>query len=126
MSTSESQGETKFRWIGTRPIRPDGLEKVMGRANYGADHALPGMLWGKVLRSPHAHARIVSIDTSKAEALDGVRAVITADDLPEISTEESKVGEGPTNFRDLSHNVMARGPRNGRGRIRVFPNHGAA
>ena len=109
MTTSESQGETKFRWIGTRPIRPDGLEKVMGRANYGADHALPGMLWGKVLRSPHAHARIVSIDTSKAEALDGVRAVITADDLPEISTEESKVGEGPTNFRDLSHNVMARG-----------------
>ena len=48
-----------LKYIGTRPVRPDGLEKVTGRANFGADHALPGMLFGKVVRSPHAHARIV-------------------------------------------------------------------
>ena len=111
MSTAEAKGGApkKFKWIGTRPVRPDGVDKVTGRANYGADFALPGMLWGKVLRSPHAHARIVSIDTRKARELSGVHAVITADDLPEIASEDSKVGEGPTNFRDLSQNVMARG-----------------
>jgi CO/xanthine dehydrogenase Mo-binding subunit len=108
MSGSDDRAERKFKWVGTRPVRPDGVDKVMGRANYGADHALPGMLWGKVLRSPHAHARIVSIDTSRAGAMEGVRAVITANDLPEISSEEAKVGEGPTNFRDLSLNVLAR------------------
>ncbi len=108
MATAEVDQQKKFKWIGTRPVRPDGLDKVRGRANYGADHALPGMIWGKVLRSPHAHARIVSIDTSKAEAMEGVHAVITAADLPEILSEESKIGEGPTNFRDLSHNVIAR------------------
>ena len=58
----------KFSWIGKRPIRPDGVEKVTGAAQYGADLSLPGMLVGKVLRSPHAHARIRGIDTSKAEA----------------------------------------------------------
>ena len=111
MSTAESRGEgqKKFKWIGTRPVRPDGVDKVTGRANYGADFTLPGMLWGKVLRSPHAHARIVGIDTSKARDLVGVHAVITADDLPEITPEEAKTGEGPTNFRDLSRNVLARG-----------------
>ena len=111
MSTGESQGESqqKFKWVGTRPVRPDGVDKVTGRATYGADFVLPGMLWGKVLRSPHAHARIVGIDTTKARELAGVHAVITADDLPEITSEESKVGEGPTNFRDLSNNVLARG-----------------
>ena len=56
-----------FKYIGTRPVRPDGLDKVTGRAKYGADINLPGMLYGRVLRSPHAHARILSIDTSKAE-----------------------------------------------------------
>ena len=74
-----------LKYIGTRPVRPDGLEKVTGRANFGADHALPGMLHGKVVRSPHAHARIVSIDTSAAEALPGVLAVITAADFPDRS-----------------------------------------
>ncbi len=109
MATAENgSSEPKFRWIGTRPVRPDGVDKVRGRANYGADHALPGMLWGKVLRSPYAHARIVSIDTSGALAMEGVHAVVTAEDLPEIAPEESKIGEGPTNYRDLSRNVMAR------------------
>ncbi len=59
--------------VGTRPIRPDGVDKVTGRANFGADMVMPGMLWGKIKRSPHAHARIVSINTDKAMALPGVR-----------------------------------------------------
>lgn len=96
------------RVVGTRPIRPDGIEKVTGRAKFGADYNLPGALFGAVLRSPHAHARIVSIDTSRALALPGVKAVVTGDDFPEIPSEEAFVGEGPVNFRDLSHNVMAR------------------
>src|SRR5579864_1105636 len=95
--------------VGTRPIRPDGVDKVTGRANFGADMVMPGMLWGKVKRSPHAHARIVSIDASKALKLPGVKAVVTADDFPNIASEEAFVGEGPMNFRDLSRNCMARG-----------------
>ncbi|NIZ12318.1 xanthine dehydrogenase family protein molybdopterin-binding subunit [Phaeobacter sp. HF9A] len=74
---------TEFRLVGTRPNRPDGLDKVTGRARYGADFSLPGMLHGAVLRSPHAHAKILKIDTSKAEALDGVKAVVTRADFPE-------------------------------------------
>ena len=94
--------------VGTRPVRPDGVDKVTGRALYSADTRMAGMLWGKILRSPHAHARIVKIDTTKAAALAGVRAVITAADFPEIPSEEAFVGEGPANFRDLSDNIMAR------------------
>ncbi len=109
MATADIEGsEKKFRFIGTRPVRPDGIDKVRGRANDGADYAAPGMLWGKVLRSPHAHARIVSIDTSRADAMPGVHAVITASDIPDIAPEAAKLGEGPTNFRDVSRNVMAR------------------
>ena len=95
--------------VGTRPIRPDGVDKVTGRALFSADTRSAGMIWGKIKRSPHAHARIVSIDTSKAEALPGVRAVVTSADFPEISSEMAFVGEGPMNFRDLSDNIMARG-----------------
>src|SRR6266851_3023304 len=94
--------------VGTRPIRPDGVDKVTGRANFGADMVMPGMLWGKVKRSPHAHARIKRIDTSKAAALPGVLAVVTSADFPNIANEEAFVGEGPMNFRDLSRNCMAR------------------
>jgi CO/xanthine dehydrogenase Mo-binding subunit len=93
--------------VGTRPVRPDGVEKVTGRAQFGADMKMAGMLWGKVLRSPHAHAKIISIDTSKAEKLPGVRAVITTKDFPHIPSEEAFVGEGPMNFRDLARNCMA-------------------
>ena len=107
MSSVASKEE--FRVVGARPIRPDGVDKVTGRANFGADMAMPGMLWGKVKRSPHAHARIVRIDGSKALALPGVRAVVSAADFPEICAEEAFVGEGPMNFRDLSRNVIARG-----------------
>jgi len=63
--------------IGTRPVRHDGVDKVTGRANYGADFSMPGMLFAVVVRSPHAHARIVSIDTTAAEAHPKVKAVIT-------------------------------------------------
>ncbi len=101
--------KSDLRVVGTRPVRPDGVEKVTGRATYGADFRLPGQLVGKILRSPHAHARIVKIDTSKAEALPGVKAVMTAADLPDIDPTEAFVGEGATNFRDQSLNIMARG-----------------
>jgi CO/xanthine dehydrogenase Mo-binding subunit len=94
--------------VGTRPVRPDGVDKVTGRANYGADMTMPGMLMGAIVRSPHAHARIVSINTDQAMKLPGVKAVVTSADFPEIPSEEAFVGEGPTNFRDLSINCMAR------------------
>ncbi len=98
----------ELKVVGTRPVRPDGVDKVTGRAQFGADMVLPGMLWAKVKRSPHAHARIRSIDAAKALALPGVRAVVTAADFPDIASEEAFVGEGPMNFRDLSRNCIAR------------------
>ncbi|MGB0507133.1 MAG: xanthine dehydrogenase family protein molybdopterin-binding subunit [Pikeienuella sp.] len=70
-----------FKQVGTRPLRPDGVDKVTGRAQFGADKAAPGMLHGAILRSPHAHAKIISIDTSKAEAMKGVKAVVTRADF---------------------------------------------
>ena len=97
--------DRKFKWVGTRPIRHDGVDKVTGRANYGADFELPGMLHGSIARSPHAHARIVSIDIKPALAIDGVRAVVTGADLPEHSP---KAAEGPVVFADLSRNILAR------------------
>jgi CO/xanthine dehydrogenase Mo-binding subunit len=102
--SSSSEG---LKVVGTRPIRPDGIEKVMGRAQFGADMVMPGMLWAKVKRSPHAHANIKSINYDKALKLPGVKAVITAKDFPNIASEEAFVGEGPMNFRDLSRNCMA-------------------
>lgn len=84
----------EYTLVGTRPDRPDGLDKVTGRARYGADISAPGMLWAAVVRSPHAHARIVKIDTSKAEALEGVKAVVTRADFPEgLSGEEWNLQE---------------------------------
>src|SRR6266566_2609693 len=97
----------KYRVIGTRPVRPDGVDKVTGRAVYGADVQLPRMLHGKVLRSPHAHARIKSIDTRKAAALPGVHAVITGADMPDCAAS-ARLGElGETNMRHLSNNILA-------------------
>ena len=72
------------KWIGKRTIRPDGEDKVTGRAAFGADYKQPGTLIGKILRSPHAHALIKSINTEKAAALPGVKAVMTAKDLVEF------------------------------------------
>ena len=77
-------GNTEYKIIGQRPIRADGADKVTGQAGFGADFFLPGMLFGKVLRSEHAHARIISIDYSDASALDGVKAVVTAKDFPPL------------------------------------------
>ena len=93
--------ERNFTSVGTRPIRPDGIDKVTGRARYGADFNMPGQLVGRVLRSPHAHARIRSIDTSKAEQLKGVKAVITAADLPDLTN-------GDSGLYDTLDNCMAR------------------
>ena len=99
--------DKSFKWIGTRPVRPDGVDKVTGRANYGADMKLPGQLTGRILRSPHAHAKILSIDTSKAEKLPGVKAVITGKDFPEMHNGVLPGDEG-VNFHYLSCNIMAR------------------
>ncbi len=96
-----------FKYVGTRPVRHDGVDKVTGRANYGADVNLPGMLHGAVLRSPHAHARIVSIDTRDAEAIPGVKAVVTRDDFPECRAK-LMLGEGAIDLHDVADNVMAR------------------
>ena len=100
---------TKYRVVGTRPVRPDGVEKVTGRAIYGADVVLPRMAHGKILRSPHAHARILSIDTSKAESLPGVLAIVTADDLPEVQGMVMQGEGGEVNMRHASHNILAHG-----------------
>jgi CO/xanthine dehydrogenase Mo-binding subunit len=106
MATLDKPNEYKV--IGTSPLRHDGVDKVTGRAAYGADIRLPGMLYGAVLRSPHAHARIVSIDTSEAEKLHGVHAVITAKDLPDLESKIVELGEGVVNRRYQSNNVLAR------------------
>ena len=105
-----SNDEQEYKVIGTRPIRPDGADKVTGKATYSADINLPGMLFGKVLRSPHAHAVIKSIDTSKAEALPGVRAVVTSADILKPSGRASELAEGAmVNYKFLSNNVLADG-----------------
>ena len=98
----------EYNVVGTRPIRHDGTDKVTGRAQYGADIHLPGLLQGKVLRSPHPHARIKSIDVSRALALPGVRAVVTSAELPELSGLAVDVPEGGyLNMRFLSNNCLA-------------------
>ena len=84
----------EYKVVGTRPIRPDGADKVTGKARYAADTNLPGLLFGRVLRSPHAHARIKNIDTSKAAALPGVRAVVTSADIVEPTGRASELSEG--------------------------------
>ncbi len=89
-----------YKYLGTRPIRPDGVDKVTGRANFGADENLSGMLYGKVVRSEHSHARILSIDTSKAEAIPGVLSVITVKDFPDRSGFNA-------GLRAFSDNVIA-------------------
>jgi CO/xanthine dehydrogenase Mo-binding subunit len=92
--------DRKLKIVGSSPVKHDGLDKVTGRAKFGADYFLPGMLVGRVLRSPHAHALVRSIDISAAEALPGVKAVITRNDFPEI-----KAG---TPAGDMTRNVIAR------------------
>ena len=90
-----------YKWVGTRPIRHDGYDKVVGKARFAADLNLPGQLHAAYLRSPHAHANIVSIDTSMAEAMPGVKAVVTGDDFPALDITDPN--------HDVSINVLARG-----------------
>ncbi|MCA0200575.1 MAG: xanthine dehydrogenase family protein molybdopterin-binding subunit [Proteobacteria bacterium] len=96
------------KWIGKRTPRPDGADKVTGRAAYAADATMPGMIWGKVLRSPHPHARIKSIDTSKAEKLPGVMAVMTSKDIVDFPIDKGPVMLGIQDMRWMCRNVMAR------------------
>ncbi len=96
--TSPKYEEKELKVVGTRPIRPDGADKVTGRARFGADYNLPGQLIGKVLRSPHAHARLVSIDVSQALALPGVKAVVTRDDLEDLPEQFAAAGELTINY----------------------------
>src|SRR5579864_8382596 len=99
----------EYSVIGTRPIRHDGVDKVTGRALYGADFQMAGLLYGHILRSPHAHARIRRIDTSKAEQFPGVRAVVTADDFPKVAERIVDLGEGDTPLSYARGNVLAKG-----------------
>ena len=99
------QGDYKV--IGTRPVRHDGADKVTGRAKYGADFHANDILHAKFVRSPHAHAKILSIDTSEAESMDGVHAVVTGADLPEVADQVVALGEGAANLRYLRNNVLA-------------------
>ena len=108
MATMLKYEDKDLKVVGTRPIRPDGVDKVTGRARYGADINLPGQLYGRVVRSPHAHARVLAIRTDKAEALKGVKAVVTRDDFPEMPIEYAAAGELIVNFRDVTRNMMAR------------------
>ncbi len=96
-----------FNVVGTRPVRHDGADKVTGRALYGADFDTAGLLHGKILRSPHAHARIKSIDTSAAEALPGVAAVVTNADFESDADAMVDLGEGATSLKWLRDNVLA-------------------
>ncbi len=98
----------QFRHIGTRPVRPDGVDKVTGRADFGADLYLPGMVHGLILRSPHAHARIKSIATDKAASMPGVHAIVTGADFPDVADGAIEGGEGGGDIADLADNVMAR------------------
>jgi CO/xanthine dehydrogenase Mo-binding subunit len=106
--TMATTKNSKYKVIGTRPVRHDGADKVTGRAQYGADVRLTGLLHAAMLRSPHAHAKIKRVDTSQAEALPGVRAVTTSADFPEQGDRIAELGEGAVNMRHLSANVLAR------------------
>ena len=102
---SKSTGQ--FKVVGTSPIRHDGVDKVTGRAKYGADIQMVGLLHGKMLRSPHSHAIIRSIDTSKAEALPGVKAVTTARDFAIVDDKVLDFSETRGSVRMAAENVLA-------------------
>ncbi|MBT5256872.1 MAG: xanthine dehydrogenase family protein molybdopterin-binding subunit, partial [Alphaproteobacteria bacterium] len=108
MNEITNRDKNNFKWVGKNTQRPDGPDKVTGRARYGDDMIVPGMLHGKTLRSPHAHAKIISIDTSEAEALSGVKAVVTYKDIPDHPLLAPPYGPMITDFHDISRNIMAR------------------
>ncbi|MDA0264313.1 MAG: xanthine dehydrogenase family protein molybdopterin-binding subunit [Chloroflexi bacterium] len=107
MTSNQVLSDVEYNVVGKRPVRPDGVDKVTGRAQYGADTQLTGTLWAKVLRSPHPHARIKSINTSKAEALTGVRAVLTAKDLPFASLSKEALGGEYASLKFASDHMLA-------------------
>ncbi|MCH2201432.1 MAG: xanthine dehydrogenase family protein molybdopterin-binding subunit [Fuerstiella sp.] len=104
-----TEHSTEYKVIGTRPVRHDGSDKVTGKAVYTDDLHLPNMAFGAFVRSPHAHAKIVSIDTSQAEDMPGVLATCTSADLPDPWDKVDDLGEGCVNYAHLSGNVLARG-----------------
>lgn len=104
-----NQGGAKLKVVGQRPVRPDGVDKVTGRAQFGADFHLPGMLTGRIKRSPHAHARIIKIDASAALALPGVKAVVTAADFDADAAGEVEAGEGHAAMKEVAANCLAMG-----------------
>ena len=102
--------QTKYNVVGTRPVRHDGADKVTGRAQYGADFQTASLQFGAILRSPHAHAKIKSIDTSKADAYPGVMATVTAKDFPDTDASDDqhvKLGELSTSLGYLRDNILA-------------------
>ena len=107
MTSNQVLSEIEYNVVGKRPVRPDGVDKVTGRARYGADTNQTGTLQAKVLRSPYPHARIRSIDTSKAEALPGVRAVVTAKDLAISSLSKEELGGEYTGLKFASDHILA-------------------
>ena len=124
VSDEREAKEQILHWVGTRAVRPDGVDKVTGRAKFGADLHLPNMLVGKVLRSPHAHARILSIDISSAEKLPGVKAIVTREDFSDLASEFVPAGEMMVNYRDITRNVRSEERRVGKEcRSRWSPNH---
>ena len=115
MSTYEIASPRKpYKVVGERPIRHDGYDKVTGKAIYGADISLPGMLYGKVLRSPHAHARIRAIDTSRVEAHPDIRAVVTHKDLPAADDRLAEVDDGRAQPRHAYHSALLQDPSTAR------------
>jgi xanthine dehydrogenase molybdenum-binding subunit len=104
-----STTRTQFKVIGTRPIRHDGVDKVTGRAIYGADVQMAGLLHGRIVRSPIPHGIIRSIDVSKALALPGVEGIVTGADLVDPGNRIAELGEGAVNLKHLSSNCLARG-----------------
>ena len=109
--------KTDYKVVGKSPIRHDGLDKVTGRAIYGGDVKAPGLIWGDVIRSPHAHARIKSIDTSAAEAMSGVFAVLTHADFPAAEDRDIAAGEDNVNLKRDQSNIMADGKVHYRGHV---------
>jgi CO/xanthine dehydrogenase Mo-binding subunit/aerobic-type carbon monoxide dehydrogenase small subunit (CoxS/CutS family) len=104
-ATALMETETGDAVIGKAVRRIDAPSKVSGRLRYAADMTMPGMLHAQVLRSPHAHARIVSIDTSAAEAMDGVEGVITCADVPGVDGFGVFVNDQPIMAREKARYV---------------------
>ncbi len=123
MTTETAPAKPEYKVVGTRPIRHDGADKVTGKAVYGTDLNLPGMLWGKVLRSPYAHARIKAIDTSRVEAHPDVKAVATYRDVEDRIEE---IGEDVyTSMKYIRDNILASDKGHAIAAVAALPSHAA-